>query len=167
MPVKSVHKDPENLTMTLTADFDAPLERVWQVWADPRQLERWWGPPTYPATFVDHDLAPGGRAFYYMTGPDGDKHYGWWTVGVVERPSRIEFEDGFADESGSPNDEMPTTNTVVTLEGPAEGPTVMTIQTRFPSLEAMEQMVEMGMEEGLTLAVGQIDDLLAVGSESA
>jgi uncharacterized protein YndB with AHSA1/START domain len=161
MPVKSVHKDPENLTMILTADFDAPIASVWQVWADPRLLERWWGPPTYPATFVDHDLAPGGRSAYYMTGPEGDKHYGWWTVIAIEPSRSIEFEDGFADESFEPTLELPTTKTLVTLDGPPNGPIVMTIETRFPSLEAMEQMVEMGMEEGLTLAVGQIDDLLA------
>ena len=73
MTVTSVHKDPEALTMTITAEFDAPVEQVWQMWADPRQLERWWGPPTYPATVVDHDLTPGGRVTYFMTGPEGDK----------------------------------------------------------------------------------------------
>jgi hypothetical protein len=50
MTVMAVQKDPQNLTMTLTAEFDAPPMRVWQLWSDPRQLERWWGPPTYPAT---------------------------------------------------------------------------------------------------------------------
>lgn len=160
MPMKSVHKDPENLTMTLIAEFDAPIERIWQVWADPRQLERWWGPPPYPATFVDHDLTPGGRSAYYMTGPDGDKHHGWWIVSVVEPPHRLEFEDGFADDSGNPSTDMPVTNTTVSLSGGAGGPILMTVETRFPSLEAMEQLVEMGMEEGFTLAVGQIDDLL-------
>ena len=57
MSVTSVHKDPETMTMTVTAEYDAPVARVWQLWADPRQLERWWGPPTYPATVVDHDLS--------------------------------------------------------------------------------------------------------------
>ena len=60
MTVTGVHEGPRALTMTVTAEFDAPVERVWQLWADPRQLERWWGPPTYPATVVEHDLAPGG-----------------------------------------------------------------------------------------------------------
>ena len=55
MTVTAVRKDPAALTMTLTAEFDASPERVWQLWADPRQLERWWGPPTYPATFTAHD----------------------------------------------------------------------------------------------------------------
>jgi len=50
MTVTSVDKDLDDLTLTLTADFDAPIERVWELWADPRKLERWWGPPEYPAT---------------------------------------------------------------------------------------------------------------------
>ena len=57
MTVTAVRKDPAALTMTLTAEFDASPERVWELWADPRQLERWWGPPTYPATFTAHNRA--------------------------------------------------------------------------------------------------------------
>ena len=58
MTVTSLDKDLDNLRLTLVADFDAPIERVWQLWADPRQLERWWGPPGYPATVKQHDLTP-------------------------------------------------------------------------------------------------------------
>jgi uncharacterized protein YndB with AHSA1/START domain len=50
MSVTSIEKDYDRLTLTLVADFDAPIERVWQLWADPRQLERWWGPPSHRAT---------------------------------------------------------------------------------------------------------------------
>lgn len=161
MTVTSVRKDPEALTMTITAELDATVERAWQLWADPRQLERWWGPPTYPATFVDHDLVPGGRATYFMTGPDGDKAHGWWQVLDVEAPNRLELTDGFADDSGTPNDAMPTTTMVLTLTERDGGGTVMVIATRFPSLEAMERLVSMGMEEGIVAALGQIDGLLA------
>lgn len=160
MPVKDVRKDPENLTMTVTAEFDAPVERVWQVWEDPRQLEKWWGPPSYPATVVDHDLTPGGRVSYYMTGPDGDQHGGWWRILSIDAPRRLEVEDGFSDDDGNPHPDMPTTSFVVTLTERSGGGTTMAIESRFPSLEAMEQMSAMGMEEGITAAVGQIDDLL-------
>src|SRR3954447_520711 len=71
MTVTNVSKDPAAATMAVTAEFDASTEAVWQLWADPRLLERWWGPPTYPATMVDHDLVAGGRAAYYMTRPHG------------------------------------------------------------------------------------------------
>lgn len=161
MTVTSVRKDPVAQTMTITAELDASVERAWQLWADPRQLERWWGPPTYPATFVDHDLTPGGRVTYFMTGPDGDKPHGWWQVLAVEPPHRLELKDGFADDSGAPNDTMPTMTMVVTLSERDDGGTLMSIETRFPSPEAMEQLMSMGMEEGMTAALGQIDDILA------
>jgi uncharacterized protein YndB with AHSA1/START domain len=167
MTVMSVQKDPETLTMTITAEFDAPIERVWQMWKNPRQLERWWGPPTYPATVVDHDLKPGGSVTYYMTGPDGDQPHGWWQVLAVEAPQRLEFEDGFADNDGNPNPDLPSTTTRVNLNEQPNGATRMTIETTFPSLEAMEQMIAMGMEEGITSAIEQIDDLLLADSTAS
>ena len=161
MTVISVHKDPEALTMHITAELDATVERSWQLWADPRQLERWWGPPTYPATVVDHDLVTGGRVTYFMTGPDGDKSHGWWQVLAVDPPHSLELKDGFADEDGTPNDAMPTTITVVTLTERDGGGTLMALETHFPSVQAMEQLVSIGMEEGVTAALGQIANILA------
>jgi uncharacterized protein YndB with AHSA1/START domain len=167
MTVTNVRKDPETLTMTVTVELDATVERCWQLWADPRQLERWWGPPTYPATVVDHDLGVGGRVTYFMTGPEGDKVYGWWEVLVAEPPRRLEIRDGFADDSGTPDDSMPAMTMVVTLTERDGGGTLMAIDTRFPSLEAMEQLMSMGMEEGIAAAVGQIDEILAHDVRSA
>ena len=80
MTVTRVDKDDDHLTLTLVADFDAPVERVWELWADPQKLERWWGPPSYPATFEEHHLTPGGSVKYYMTGPEGERFGGWWRV---------------------------------------------------------------------------------------
>jgi uncharacterized protein YndB with AHSA1/START domain len=160
MSVTSVHKDPATMTMTITAEFEAPIGRVWQLWANPRQLEQWWGPPTYPATVVDHDLTPGGRVSYFMTGPEGDQPRGWWRVLNVDAPHRLDFEDGFADDAGDPNPEMPTMIIRVALDEQPGGGTRMAIETTFPSKETMDQMISMGMEEGMTAAVGQIDELL-------
>ena len=161
MTVMNVDQDRDALTLTLTAEYDAPVARVWQVWADPRQLERWWGPPTYPATFVEHDLTPGGTVTYFMTGPDGDQPHGYWRVVAVDAPGRLEVQDGFAHDDGTPNDDLPITTMRVTLEERTGGGTRMTIQSVFPSLEAMDRMAAMGMVEGITEAVNQIDALLA------
>ena len=160
MSITSVQKDTEQLTMTVTAEYDVSAERAWQLWADPRQLERWWGPPTYPATVEEHDLRPGGHVSYYMTGPEGDTPHGWWHVLEVEPPRLLVVEDGFADDAGVPNPDMPTTVMRVEITERGDGVT-MTMTSRFPSLEAMEQMSAMGMEEGLRQAMGQIDDILA------
>ena len=160
MPVTDVSKDPDALTMTITAEFAAGAERVWRMWSDPRRLERWWGPPSFPATFVEHDFVAGGRVTYYMTGPEGQKHHGWWRIEELEPPRRLRFEDGFADDEGRPNEEMPTTVTTVTI-AEADGVTTMAIESEFSSREGMEQMIEMGMEQGMVEALGQIDPLLA------
>ena len=161
MTVASIRKDSETLTMTIATELDAPVERAGQLWADPRQLERWWGPPTYPATVVDHDLSPGGRVTYFMTGPTGDQHHGWWEVLAAEPPHRLQLRDGFADHSGTPDESLPVSTSVITLSERDGQRTFMAIETRFPSREAMEQMVAMGMEEGMTAAMGQIDGILA------
>src|SRR5688572_5903188 len=161
MTVTAVRKDPAALTMTLDAEFEASPERVWQLWADPRQLERWWGPPTYPATFTAHDLAPGSRVEYHMTGPEGDQPRGFWDVIEAEAPHRLVFRDGFANADGTPNDSLPRNDALVTIESVGPSRTRMSIESRFPSAEAMEQVMAMGMEEGLTQALGQIDAILA------
>jgi len=160
MTVTNVQKDSAALTMTLTAQFDAPIGRVWELWRDPRLLERWWGPPTYPATVVDHDLSPGGRVSYFMTGPEGDQPHGWWRVIAVDAPHRLEFEDGFADETGAPNLDMPTMNIGVSLSEESPGTTRMEVVTTFSSLDEMEKIIAMGMEEGIKAAMSQIDGIL-------
>ena len=161
MTVTDVRKDPETLTMTLDAQFDASPERVWQLWADPRQLERWWGPPTYPATVTAHDLRSGGRVEYHMTGPEGDQSRGYWEVVEADAPRRLVFRDGFADADGRPNSDMPLNEVRVMIAKVSEERTRMSIESKFPDTAAMEQLLAMGMEEGLREAVGQIDAILA------
>jgi uncharacterized protein YndB with AHSA1/START domain len=160
MTVLAVLRDPVALTLTIVSEFDAPVARVWQLWDDPRELERWWGPPTYPATVVDHDLTPGGIVTYYMTGPDGEKHHGWWRVIAVDPPRLLKIEDGFADDNGRPNDDLSTTSIEVALTAARAGKTTMTMIARFASIADMEQFIAMGNAEGMTLAIGQIDAIL-------
>jgi uncharacterized protein YndB with AHSA1/START domain len=96
-----------------------------------------------------------------MTGPEGDQPRGYWEVDEVDPPHRLVFRDGFAHADGTPNPEFPMTIARVGIEEIGGGRTRMSIESTFPSLEAMEQVLAMGMEEGLTLAVGQIDGILA------
>ncbi|MBV9356475.1 MAG: SRPBCC domain-containing protein [Chloroflexi bacterium] len=159
MTVTAVRKDPQRLTLTLEAEFDASPERVWQLWADPRQLERWWGPPTYPATFTRHELAPGGRVEFHMTGPDGDQPRGYWEVLEVEPPHRLVFRDACGDE-GTQNTDLPRDTLLVRIDAVGSGRSRMSIEMVFASAEAMEQVLAMGTEVGLTQAVGQIDAIL-------
>lgn len=161
MTITAVRKHLQRLTLTIEAEFAASVERVWQLWADPRQLERWWGPPTYPATVTTHNLAPGGRVEYYMTGPAGDQPYSYWDVLEVEPPRHLLLRGGCAHADGTPNTDLPLSTIRVGIEEVALGRTRMTIETVFPSTEALEQALATGTDEGQRQAVGQIDAILA------
>lgn len=161
MTVVEDRVDKDALTLTFVTEFDASVERVWQVWEDPRQLERWWGPPTWPATFARHDFTVGGECRYYMTGPEGDKAHGWWIITAIDAPHRFEFDDGFAGDDGEPDPSMKPGHCVVTLEPNGGGGTRMSVVSTFADAEQLEQMLAMGMEEGMRDALGQIDALLA------
>jgi uncharacterized protein YndB with AHSA1/START domain len=96
-----------------------------------------------------------------MTGPEGDTPRSFWDILAVDPPRRLTFRDGFANEDGTPNTSMPVITANVTIDPIDGASTRMLIESRFPSLEALEQLSAMGMEEGLRQAVGQIDAILA------
>lgn len=160
MPVTHVQLDPDNLTLTITAEFAAPVERIWQIYADPRQLEKVWGPPTHPATMVEHDLQPGGRTTYFMTGPDGEKYSGYWEVTAVDEPRSFEFLDGFADDDFNSNPDLPVSKNEYTFTEHNGGTRASYVGT-FASAEGLQQVLDMGVVEGASLAIGQIDELVA------
>lgn len=160
MPVTDVHHDLETCTLTIVAEFAAPVNRIWQIYADPRQLEKIWGPPEYPATVVDHDLRVGGRVTYYMTGPEGDKHAGYWSITAVDAPRSFTFDDGFADLDFNPDPNLPVSQNVFTFEE-FDGGTRATFVSTYTSAEALQQVLDMGMIEGATSAINQIDPLVA------
>jgi uncharacterized protein YndB with AHSA1/START domain len=160
MTVTSVHKDFDNLAITLIADFDHSIDQVWELWSDPRKLERWWGPPGYPATVDKHALTPGGEVTYSMTGPDGEKHWGVWRVTSVDPPTSLQFNDAFADSDGAPLEGSPVSEISVRLHE-HEGGTRMEMRMTFETREDMERIVDLGTVEGVTGAVGQMDGLLA------
>jgi len=159
MTVISSTTDADQLTMEIVAEFDAAPDRVWAVWEDPRKLERWWGPPTYPATFTRHEFEVGGQSRYYMTGPTGDRHFGWWRIDVLEAKRRIEFANGFAGDDGEPVPGLAPAGGIVELGSSGSG-TRMLVRTEFVDVEQMERMLAMGMQEGMGLAIGQIDAVL-------
>ena len=161
MSVTSVEKDIEALTLTVTADLDATVERAWQLWADPRQFERWWGPPDHPATVVDHDLQTGGRITFFMTGPEGERQDSTWDVIAADPPRHLELRDADVDDDGSPNDGNSMTAMAITIEDRDGGSAVMAIRTHFDSLAGMEQILAMGAEDGMHMVVSQIEAVLA------
>ncbi len=161
MSVTSVEKDPESLTMTVTANLDATVDRAWQLWADPRQFEQWWGPPGYPATVVDHDLRAGGRITFFMTGTGGERHDSRWEVIAAVPPRHLELRDADVDDDGRPNDGNSMTAMIITIDERDGRGAVMTIRTHFDSQTGMEEVLATGFEEGMRIVFSQIEAVLA------
>jgi uncharacterized protein YndB with AHSA1/START domain len=159
MTVISSSTDPRELTLELVAEFDASPEQVWGVWEDPRKLERWWGPPGYPATFTRHDFHVGGQSRYHMTAPSGELHHGWWRIDELDEPQSLRFANGMASADGEPAPGLDPASGIVTLAATESG-TRMTVLTRFVDAAQMETMLAMGMQQGMEMAIGQIDALL-------
>ena len=117
MTVWNVDKNAEAKTMVITAEFKTSITNVWQLWADPRLLERWWGPPGFPATFEHHDLTPGGTITYFMSAPDGgDRFDGTWNVIEVDAPTRLVVEDAIVEDDGTPSDGNAMTRMEIDIE---------------------------------------------------
>lgn len=160
MPVTSVTTDRDALTLTVVAEFPVPVERLWEAFADPRKLERFWGPPGYPATFDRHDLRPGGISHYWMTTPEGKRFHGRWEVTAVDAPHAFVVNDAFADENGEVDPAFPVGTMTCTFESTPTGSRLTTVSAS-PSLEALEQVLAMGQAEGMRQSFGQLDTVLA------
>lgn len=160
MPLTSIATDAAKLTITVVCDYPVPQQRLWEAFADPRQLERFWGPPAFPATFTRHDFKVGGRAEYFLTLPEGQKWNGAWKFTAVTPIDFFEAHDG---EDNAEDADMPA-GMKFAFETTPTGSRV-TIVTQFSSIDAMEQTAP-GMEEGLRAAMPQLDAILAETSAS-
>lgn len=161
MTLRQIDRNAEAKTMVITADLKATITDVWRLWANPRLLERWWGPPGFPATFGHHDLTPGDTIIYFMSGLDGgDRFDGTWTVVGVEPLARLVLEDAIVEDDGTPSDGNSMTRMEIDFEA-AGATTGMILTTHFDSVEGMEQHIATGTAEGMMACTSQIDALLA------
>jgi uncharacterized protein YndB with AHSA1/START domain len=160
MPLTNVSNDPATKTVTLIAEFDAPVERAWRLFADPRQLEQWWNPPGFPLTITDHDLSVGALVRAQVATPDGQKVHAYWRITAVDAPRSMEWEDGFLDDTLEPNPDMPLSTMRLTLADRPGGGTLMTIVAGFHTVAAMQEYLDMPIEEQMRVTISQADALL-------
>lgn len=156
MPVASITTNTEDLTLTAISDVAAPLERVWDAYTNPRSLERFWGPPGWPAVFTEFDFRVGGRALYSMTGANGQSASCSWDFTAIDAPHSFEAIDSFVDDNGVPLADGQS-RMVFTFE-PTDTGTRVTNTGHFASAESLKQVIDMGVVEGTTLAMAQIDN---------
>lgn len=160
MPVINLTTDPEALTMVLVADVAAPPARLWRAFTEPAQLERFWGPPGWPATFTEFDFTVGGQAQYRMTGPTGESARGAWEFLRIDPTTGYEVIDSFVGDDGKPTEGLPSMRMVLSFDETGSGSRV-TSTSYFDSAESLEQMLAMGAAEGSKMAFDQLDRVVA------
>jgi len=155
MAAPTFTKDRAGKTLTITADLSTDAEGAWALWADPRVLEGWWGPPEHPCRVTHFDLQPGGSVTYAMTGPDGTIYPGWWQVLAVEQPVTMTIRDGFGSSPDEASPEMPISTSTVTFREVSDG-IRMTITSSYKSVDEFDRALSLDMENGFMSALGQI-----------
>ena len=153
-------KDTTNKNITVVRSFNAALQQVWDAWTKSELLDQWWAPKPWKAVTKSMDFREGGQWFYYMQGPEGERHHSYFNYKEIDPKNYYAGNDGFSDEEGNPSSEMPNMDWKVNFAGDGAA-TMVTIVLSFDKEEDMKTILEMGFQEGFTMGLNNLDELLA------
>lgn len=153
-------KDLERGTLRVERHFDATPEKVWKAHTESELLGQWWAPKPWKAVTVSLDFREGGRWLYYMLGPEGERHYCVQEYESIEAGKSFAGADFFSDEEGNQKNDMPVSHWKTEFFPEGEG-TKLVSSITYPSGSDLEKILSMGMQEGYTMALGQLEALLA------
>lgn len=154
-----ITKDLANKKIKITREFDATVEQLWTAWSTPELLEQWWAPKPFVAKTIELNFSAGGHWLYYMENPEGEKHYCRADFMSMEKNKFYEAADSFCDEKGNKNTDFPSMhwrNDFITTPTGAK----VEVEISFAKIEDLHKIVEMGFEQGFTMALGNLDELL-------
>ncbi len=160
MTAISEFSTPSDTEIKVLRSFAGGLERVWAAWTRAEHLKHWWGPEGFTTPICEVDFRPGGSWFYCMQDPDGNRYCGKMIYDKIDAPRRFTAVDVFTDEEGNANDELPQAHTAIEFEEFDDG-TIVSNVTRYASKKARDQVIEMGVEEGLLSTFARLDRYLA------
>lgn len=151
--------DKENKTIHIQREFDAGLDLVWQAWTTVELLDQWWAPKPFHIETKSLDLRKGGMWLYAMVSPEDEKMWCKADYKAVETNKLLSWLDAFCDENGNENTIKPRslwTNSFTE----SNGITTVNITLKHDKLKDIETMIGMGFKEGLSMALGNLDELL-------
>jgi uncharacterized protein YndB with AHSA1/START domain len=159
----SIQRDLDNATLTITRRFDAVRSRVWRAYTEAGLLDQWWAPRPWKTETVTMDFRVGGHWHYAMNGPDGEQHFGRMDFLEIEPEGLYVAVDVFADASGAANPDLPT-QTFTTSFIDEGATTQVIVVVDYESVEDLQRVIEMGIEQGVTMAQDQLEELLGNNS---
>lgn len=149
----------ENKTIAIQREFDADSSLVWSAWTTAELLDQWWGPKPWRAETKKLDFREGGHWLYAMVGPEGEKHWSKAEYIKIADEKSFTAKDGFCDEDGVINTNFPQ-NLWDNQFSQQQGKTLVSVLLTFDTLDDLEKIIEMGFQEGFTMGLNQLDELL-------
>ncbi|ELZ05275.1 SRPBCC family protein [Natrialba asiatica] len=140
-------------SLTIRRRFDAPLERVWEAWTDPDQVDQWWGPDGFTTTTDEMEVRPDGVWQFVMVGPDGDEYQNRIVYDEIVEPERLAYTHGS-------DDDPEQFRVAVTFEESDGGGTELTMEMRFGSADELDEAVEFGADDGAKQTLERLADHL-------
>ena len=160
----SVNK--ENKTITVKREFAAELPLVWDAYTKSEILDQWWAPKPWKSRTKTMDFREGGHWHYAMVGPEGEEHWALANYKTIDPKRRFTALDGFADADGVINTQMPQSKWEVSFT-PEDDFTLVENRITFDDLAQLETTIQMGFKEGLTMAMENLDQILAAQKQVA
>jgi uncharacterized protein YndB with AHSA1/START domain len=153
-------KDVAKKTINVIREFDASKDKVWDAWTKSELLEQWWAPKPWKAVTKTMNFKEGGFWFYCMAGPNGEKHYSRVDYLTIKPTDLFISEDSFCDEQGNISSDMPHMHWTNKFQSIPSG-TRVEVELVFKKEEDMKKLIEMGFEGGFSMALENLDELLA------
>jgi len=153
--------DKENNTMTVKREFAAGRQLVWDCHTKSELLDQWFAPKPFTTKTKYQDFREGGHWHYAMVSPEGQEFWAKMDYLKIKPIDGYSVLDAFCDENGVLNTELPRANWNVTFREQGKDHCVVETLVTYPSLADLEKVIAMGMKEGLTMTLENLDDLLA------
>ena len=148
----------ETKTVSITKEFDAERDLVWDAYTKPELLDQWWAPKPMTSRTKAMDFEVGGRRFYAMVSPEGDERWAVQKYSSITPKTNFKFFNAFAD--ADENLQLPGSDWDLSFSE-QDGTTKVSISIYNESLERLERMVALGFVEGTKMQLQNLEELLA------
>lgn len=151
--------DLTTATITLRRDFAAPRKTVWDCYSKPELLDRWFAPSPLTTRTKHMEFREGGYWHFAMIDPSGAEYWSRQEYVRIDPIESFTARDSFTDETGVPNPDLPGANMTMTFTDKGQITEVHSLVS-YASPEALQQVIDMGMEQGIAATFDKLDVLL-------
>ena len=150
--------DKENKTVNIKREFNASLSDVWSAWTEAEILDQWWAPAPFKSQTKSMEFKEGGRRLYAMVGLEGEERWSSFDYTSISPKTNFKYASTFCDSEGNPNSEFASSYWSVSFSE-QDNSTFVDIAIKRDSLPELEQLIEMGFKEGITVTMKSLDKI--------